>query len=225
MRFRAFVIIVTLLPIITANVVYVYSAYNQLVPWCFPYLDGCTSISRSARMGDSIFLFRANMMVYAVLLFGYWHIMKLWLQQLHGRSTYTITTIYWLGLTGATCLILYVDFLGSSGDFYRFMRRYGIIFYFSLTPLAHLIVLNDLFKLKRLHNDERISESALHYLLTIISLILILGLINVAISATGIGSDKTENMIEWNYALLMSLLFAGTLGMWSKLKLELHQDY
>ncbi len=224
MQFRAFVIIVTLLPIITANVVYVYSAYNQLVPWCFPYLDGCTSISRSARMGNSIYLFRANMMVYAVLLVGYWHIMKLWLTQLHGRSTHTITTIYWLGIIGAICLILYVDFLGSSGDFYRFMRRYGIIFYFSLTPLAHMIALNDLLKLKRLNNDERISKQALRYQLTIVSLILILGLINVAISATDNDSDKTENIIEWNYALLMSLLFAGTLGMWSKLKLKLIQE-
>ena len=45
----------------------------------------------------------------------------------------------WLGLISGLALILYATFLGSEGDGYRFMRRFGTTIYFGFTYLAQVL--------------------------------------------------------------------------------------
>jgi len=221
MQPRTLALFTVILPLITVNAAYLISAFAGKVPWCIPYLEGCTSISRAARMSDSIFLFRALMIFYAVLLIFYWRLVQLWLNDLDQQFTLTALIIALLGISGAGFLILYVDYLGTSGVMYRFMRRYGVIFYFSLTPLAHMIMLNHLFKLKKIHLDLPVSLSVLRYQLSIVGLILLLGIISVIMRYTGVKTFESESIIEWNYALLLALLFAGSIVMWKDLRLRL----
>ena len=49
MQPRILVIILTLLPLLACNGAYLLSAYEGFIPWCIPYIDGCTTISRAAR--------------------------------------------------------------------------------------------------------------------------------------------------------------------------------
>ena len=221
MQPRTLVILIVVLPLITVNASYLISAFSGKVAWCIPYLEGCASISQAARKSDAIFLFRALMMVYAVLLMFYWRLMQLWLNQLDERFTLTALIIFLLGISGAAFLILYVDYLGTTGIMYRFMRRFGVIFYFSFTPLAHMIMLNHLYKLKKLQVDFPVTLGVLRYQLSIVSLILSLGIISVIMRHTGTKTFESESMIEWNYALLLALLFAGSITMWKDLKLQL----
>ena len=44
-----------LLPLVTMHVCYLLSASEQLVPWCLPWFEGCTSISRASRSGTAYF--------------------------------------------------------------------------------------------------------------------------------------------------------------------------
>ena len=32
---------------------YIFSCLGEFVPWCFPHIEGCTSISRTGRFGTS----------------------------------------------------------------------------------------------------------------------------------------------------------------------------
>ena len=221
MQPRTIALLVTLLPLFSANTAYLISASANHVPWCIPYIDGCTTISRAARHGDALFLFRGLMMFYAILLICYWWLVKLWLNKLDNHTTRIALTICWLGIIGALFLIIYINFLGSTGSIYRFMRRYGVIFYFSLTPLAHMLMINHIKKLKIKKPEIAVTTRILYYQTSVVTLILILGLISVVMSYAGVKTYESENIIEWNYSLLLSLFFASSFYMWKDLRLKL----
>jgi len=226
MQPRTLAVFITFLPLIVVNASYLISVNAALVPGCIPYIEGCTSISRAARQGDAIFLFRASMIVHAVLLIWYWRFAQCWLNQLRtngagNQGKKSIQTMYYLGVVGAFFLILYVDFLGTSGDFYRFMRRYGVIFYFTFTPLAQMFMVNQLFKLRKFSPNADIKLGALRYQLTILVLILLLGLISVSLRYIYGPSFERENIVEWNYSLLLTASFAGSMVMWKNLRWNL----
>lgn len=221
MQPRTIALLVSLLPIIAANLAYLISAFDGHVPWCIPYIDGCTTISRAARHGDAIYVFRALMMFYAVLLIWYWWVVKAWLTRLDNPSTHITSLIFFLGVFAALCLIIYIDYLGSSGAVYRFMRRHGVILYFSLTPLAHLLMMHQIIKLKIENTDIPVTNNILRYQTTVISLIVIMGITDVIMSYTGTKTYESQNIVEWNYALLMTLFFASSIFMWKGVKLKL----
>ena len=129
MQPRTLAILITLLPFLITNLVYLVSAYEGYIPWCIPNIDGCVSISKAARNGSALFIFRATMIVYGVLLIWFWFYVRQWLRTLYNRSTTLENVILWLGIAGSLSLIIYVDF-------YRYLRRdqsfYAPIWYFDL---------------------------------------------------------------------------------------------
>jgi hypothetical protein len=226
MQPRLLALFVTFLPLFAVNAAYIISVNAELVPRCIPYIEGCTSISRAARQGDAIFLFRASMIVHAVLLMWYWRFAQCWLNKLRieqaiSRGKRSAQIMCWLGVVGAFFLILYADYLGSSGGFYRFMRRHGVLFYFTLTPLAQLIMVSQLYKLKKLAPDLDIKFGVLRYQLGILLLMLLMGLISVLLGYLYGSSFERENIIEWNYATLLTAYFAGSVLMWKNLRWKL----
>lgn len=229
MQPRTLALFVTLLPLFAVNAAYIISVNAELVPRCIPYIEGCTSISRAARQGDAIFLFRATMIVHAVLLMWYWRFAQCWLNKLRtpgavNQGKWPPRLMCFFGVVGAFFLILYADYLGSSGDFYRFMRRHGVLFYFTLTPLAQLIMLNQLYKLRQFAPDLNINLGVLRYQLGILLLILLMALISLLLGYLYGSSFERENIIEWNYSVLLTANFAGSILMWKNLKWELSID-
>lgn len=152
------------------------------------------------------------MMPTAALLVLFWYLQSIWLKQITAK---THGSIFILGSIGALFLILYVNFLGTEGEFYQFMRRYGITFYFALTVLAQMLSIRSLQKVKNsLHRRTRQFLKA-QFILMI--LYWCLGIANVIIKATGVSwADQAENIIEWHFALYMSLYFGLTAMMWKR---------
>ncbi len=226
MQPRTLALLVTFLPLFAVNLSYIMSASAELVPLCIPYIEGCTSISRAARQGDAIFLFRASMIVHAVLLMWYWRYAQCWLNILRtygavNQGKRSSQVMVCLGVVGAMFLILYADYLGTSGTFYRFMRRYGVIFYFTFTPLAQMIMVNQLYKISKLAPNAGIKLGVLRYQLTILVIMLLMGLISLSLKYSLGPSSERENIIEWNFALLLTAFFAGSIVMWKNLKYKL----
>lgn len=223
MQPRTLAIIITVLPLIASNAVYLLSAYEGFVPWCFPYIDGCTTISQAARSGNSIFIYRATMIAYGVLLIWFWLYVQHWLDRLYGHSTKVSRIILWLGIVGALFLIVYIDFLGTSGEVNRFMRRYGIMIFFTFTPLAQLLLLRQhyifLSSPERLimgahKNPAAIKPCVLHYQLVILLLMLIVAIVSTALDATQNKTYVSENIVEWNFSLLLNVYFIGMIFLW-----------
>ena len=220
MQPRTLAILLTLLPLLAANGAYLQSAYEGLVPWCMPYIDGCTSISRAGRSGNSIFLFRALMIVYSVLLMLFWIYSRHWLNLLYGHSTKIAHIILWLGLAGVISLIIYIDFLGTTGEVNRFMRRHGVMIYFTLTPLAQLLMLNQHYNILSKIPEASINQKALKYQLIVLILMLIIAIISILLNVTQNKTDETENIVEWNYSLLLTLYFAGQFFIWKNYRID-----
>jgi hypothetical protein len=214
-------LLVTLLPLFTINAAYLISAVTGSVPWCVPYIQGCTSISRAARLSDAIFLFRAVMIIHGVLLIFYWLYARRWLDMLAPQRARVNRIVYWLGIIAAGCLIIYVDFLGFEGAVYRFMRQFGITFYFTLTPLAQMLMLGQLYKLVASGHVLAPDKRLLNFQLLILLLILLLGYVSLILSYTGLSSFESENIVEWNFSLLLIANFSISILMWKELSIKL----
>ncbi|MGI9284782.1 MAG: hypothetical protein ACR2P1_05290 [Pseudomonadales bacterium] len=214
MQPRSVALLVTFLPLLAANVSYLMSATAELVPACIPYIEGCTSISRSARRGDAIFVFRATMIACAVLLIWYWRLVQLWLAQIETVAGKTHHIIFWLGCVGALFLILYTDFLGTKGDMYRLMRRYGIIFFFSFTPIAQLLLVKQLLRIRKQNPGLPISKAVVNFQLILCATMLICGITSAVLDYHGMRTDQWDNILEWNFALCLFVYFFGSYIMW-----------
>jgi hypothetical protein len=202
-----------LIPILAVYAAFVMNVYmgNELEDRfiCRPFLDGCVSISRAARSGPGLFWFRLLMLPGVVLLVLTWLGVRSWLQAVspaHGRLTRAIVI---LGVLGSSFLALYVVALGSDGDWYRWMRRYGVTVYFGGTALAQLLLVRVLWPQRRWLLSGALCRPV-GLLTALVSLQWSLGVLSVGkrllISDPDL-VDRIENIIEWWFALPMSLVF------------------
>ena len=176
---------------------------------CNPYWDGCVSISRAARSGPGLYLFRLVMIPVAVLLLLCWNDVRSWLLGMDACSIRRSRIIFALGALGAVFLVSYVTALGSEGEWYRWMRRYGVTVYFGGTALAQLLLAWVLWPQRR-----DLARGALpgpvSMLMALVCLQWALGLASVIKRVFVYNPemmDRIENIIEWAFALPMSLAF------------------
>ena len=209
MLIRGLPLLVALAPIIGVNLAYWIGVDNGNLPSCFPYIDGCTSISATGRYPPGDRLFRAVMLPQAVLLATTWYLAVLWLRATRPDSRAS-TTVLVSGLTGALALIVYVSYLASNDPFYEIMRRYGIYLYFIGTVVAQIAL------------TVAMEPSRLRTMLGgLLALPFILGLYNFAQKALLDDPGNIENKIEWTVSLLMQVWFLGLYVAWRKSGFEI----
>jgi hypothetical protein len=194
---------VSLLPIATVSLCYGLSAADGLIPACIPLLEGCTTVSRAGRYGMAYFLFKGGVIPTAVLLSLFWVLCRRWFLSLGGSDSFGLRAMVWLGIISSIFLILYAVFLGSKGDFYSLMRRFGVTIHFSFGYLSQVLLLN------RLWDERRAGRLSLpRYIttamFTITLLMFVLGLYSIPVGELIPDPDnRTINIIEWNFALLL----------------------
>jgi hypothetical protein len=208
MRPTLIAILCAVVPFLAIHLAWLYSMYSEVVPWCVPYVDGCYTISRAARSGDSVHLFRALMLPYTAVLAIYWLSAFRWLQLMQGSVTRATHAMRTMGVIGAVFLILYATFLGHEGVVYNWMRRYGIIVHFLFTALAQLVLTRAVMRLgfpAVLHRVVRFKQVMGVIVLTL----------GVAHFATHLIDDRGlrrmwGNIIEWNITLAITAYFLAT---------------
>ena len=94
------------------------------------------------------------------------------------------------------------------------MRRYGILIYFICTPLAQILLLRQHYNILPSLQEGVIKLRLLQYQLVAIVLMLVIGIISGALDVTHIKTYESENIVEWNLALLMQLYFLGMIFVW-----------
>lgn len=190
------------LPMVAVHLSYLISAGNGYVPWCIPYIDGCTSISRAARHGYANILFKALMLPYAALLAVFWHQMADWLLSLRPDAGKRSRGVRLLGMTAALFLVLYTVFLGIDGEFYQWLRRYGITVFFGFSVLGQMLTLALLHPLLQEHRALRYS------MFSFCGLLLTLGLLSLPLQHFSDNAKAAMNALEWIYAGLMTFFYA-----------------
>src|SRR5262245_58426311 len=114
-----------LLPAVAALAALWLSFRLDLIAPCMPLIDGCVSISRAARHDLPNHVFRAMVLPAAVLQALTWLLCSAWLKGREEKPGYSLRVLPWLGALAAVFLVLYGTFLGTDGQSYRWMRRYG----------------------------------------------------------------------------------------------------
>ncbi|XOV83598.1 MAG: hypothetical protein ACFHXK_00455 [bacterium] len=185
---------------------YLLSASAGYVDWCVPHLTGCDSISASGRHGWGFFVFKATMLPAAGLTLIYWILCYRWLNLIITPARVD-QVILSLGLTGALFLILYVTFLGSDGDTYRNLRRYGTVVFFGFTFLAQL-----LFSKRIIDADVNSPMVRWKYRMAIF---MFWGGLAFAVLANFFEDDDfLQNISEWNFASALTAFPLLTWFLW-----------
>ena len=187
-----------LLPLITVICSYIWSANLNLVNWCIPNIDGCTSISRVGRYTPVKFLFKPLMFVYAIFLTIFW---KTYFNILRNENIKISKFNLLTALLSVLFLILYIIFLGE-GKYYRFFRQVGIfifIFFMILSQILYSI------KIKKLSYFKNNFKNKLFFYATSLGAIGLFLLPLVVFEVVEIKNFK--NIVSWNYFLFMQIYF------------------
>lgn len=203
---RSLPLIAAVVPFVGVTLSYWIATSHDLVPSCVPYIDGCTSISATGRYQPASFLFKAIQMPLGVLLGIIWVLSVGWLRSMGhtGRNSQRLIVIS--GLIGGIALIIYVSFLGTSGPFYEFMRRFGIYFYFLGTSVAQLTLALGVARIDpKTVRFEGLTQSPA--LIALAVLPFLLGILNLVLKPFLDDPDPMENRIEWIAALIMQVYF------------------
>ncbi|MCC5867913.1 MAG: hypothetical protein JJU27_05325 [Gammaproteobacteria bacterium] len=210
MSLRALPLLVFLLPAIGANLSMWLSQSLGLIPQCNVYLEGCASISAAGRYEPVIFFFRATMIATAVLMMLFWRLSCCWLAELGERSRTRLVVIEVIGYVAGIFLILYSTFLGTEGDAYRLMRRYGVTVFFAFSYLAQLLITGVLWHRLRAGLAPP-SAWVLRLMVALCALMLLGGLASIPAAEWALDRSAANNIIEWN---LSGLLMAWFLLVW-----------
>jgi hypothetical protein len=205
-----------LLPAVAALLALYFSVRLELIPACNPLIEGCVSISRAARHDLPNHIFRALVLPAAALQGLTWMLCAGWLKGLGARPDRPLRALPWLGLLAAVFLVLYGTFLGTEGEVYRWMRRYGVWFYFGFTCICMVISAG---RLLRLTGSGSISLPVRFDRVLVGECAVLLGLglasaFSPLYTPDGPIRDRVGNALEWNGALIFTLFFLSLAWLW-----------
>lgn len=204
-----------LLPLVSVHLTYLVAASYQLVDWCIPYIDSCTSISATGRHPPASYLFRATILPAAVIFVAYWWLNRAWLRSaapaMRGRA---LDWMLWLGVLACFGLIAYTTVLGEAGERWQRQRRIGIVLYFSLTFLAQLLLAG------QLRARAALIAQAKPYARAMLGNCMVLLCLGVATVIWQVldeaGYDALEDAFEWVLALLLQVNFLLGYLLWRR---------
>ena len=180
-----------------------------------PYIDGGTSISRTARVFPTYLIFKPAMFLTSYLLIKYWIYNKKIISNLDLKNK-NLNKILFFGIGSAIFLILHSFFLGIKFDFvsYKLFRRVVILLFvvFEIVAQAYLVI--TLYKLK----DKLLKFINVNFLK--LKAMLVSTLIVVAIGCIPIismpGNKFIKHALEWNYFVGVIVFYLLTFFMWKK---------
>ena len=214
-------LLAALLPLVATAIAYALSVRLELAPACNPFFDGCVSISRAGRHGLPNILFRAMLLPAAVLQAMCWMLCPAWLRTLGAPPDRWQRVLPALGVAAGVVLVLYGTFLGTEGEGYRWMRRYGVVFYFGLTAIGALVVSDQMLRRLREHPHERRIAFAVSAPCMLLPL---LGLAHVLLPlwwSSPAAKLALENVTEWWGSAIFIAFFFGLAWAWRKTRFHM----
>ena len=189
------------------------SVQGGYIPLCMTYWEGCVSVSRAARHGLGNHLFRLAMLPCALLHLLNWWLARAWLRGPDVAADRASAGLLALGATSALALAVYATFLGTEGELYRFLRRYGVVVYFGCGYLAQLLFMH------LAQRRGKMTSGIGRVMLLVCIAMLGLGIANVVADialADAALSDRWENAFEWQLGLLLVAWFVLLAILWKR---------
>ena len=195
----------------------IFPNQEDIIHNTFPYLDGGTSISRTARPYPSWLIFKPAMFLTSFLLIKYWYYNKEIILQFNKKHKH-INKVIFFGVGSAIALAIHTFFLGIKfdNDLYKLFRRVIMLVFivFEITAQAYLVAIFYSFKEKLL---RFINPLILKTKLILVSLLIIVALICIPIiSWPGDNFKFLKHLLEWDYFLGVIFFYLLTFLMWKK---------
>ncbi len=183
----------------------------------FPYLDGGTSISRTARPYPTWLIFKPAMFLTSFLLIKYWLYNKKIIEFFDKNHKHLKKAIYF-GIASALALTIHSIFLGIKfdNDFYKLFRRVIMLLFiiFEIVAQAYLVAIFYSFR-EKLY--KYINRNYLTLKIILVSVLIVIAVISVPIiSYPGNTFKFLKHALEWNYFLGVITFYLLTYFMWKK---------
>lgn len=189
-------LIAGLLAIVVVHLAYGTNVLLTDLELCWPYWDGCMSVSRAIRSGPGLWLFKLAAVPMALAMILTWQGLP---------PPLFSPAISWLGALGAIFLLAYAFALGGDGGFYSWMRRFGVVLYFGFTGLAQLLTAAAINR----HCTFLTGREKRPYL-AVLAMTWLVGIAS-ALKRDLVQDpalvDRLESALEWWFALGLSLAF------------------
>ena len=230
-KIRSISLWVFIIPLITTNLcLIIVTMFQQYIPHgvgigpTFPYLDGGTSISRTARNFPTNLVFKPGMIVTSFLLIRYWTLNKQLLSIIEPLNTKSVNYFFIFGILSAVFLILHAIFLGIKfdNDFYKLFRRVIMLSFiiFEIVAQAYLVATFYSFRNKL---KNYINIRFLNLKIILVTILIIVALISIPIISLpgdnfiGINLKFLKHALEWDYFLGVISFYLLTFFMWRKI--------
>ena len=211
-----------IVPFVTVNACLIFVIYFQqfLTPgdgigFTIPYIDGGTSISRTARVFPTYLLFKPAMFLTAFLLIKFWNSCSLLINAIDDKNNYS-KYFKFFGIASAIMLIMHSIFLGVKFDIaiYKFFRRF-IMLSFVIFELAAQILLTINFYKIRLKLINLISKKVLVLKIALVSLLTGVALVSTPFLMME-GNKYFKHALEWDFFVGILLFYLLSHFFWSE---------
>ena len=179
-----------------------------------PYIDGGTSISRTARVFPAYLIFKPAMFFTSYLLIKYWLYNKEIINSVK-KNHQNIKYIVFFGIGSAILLTLHSIFLGIKfdNDIYKLFRRVVILAFIIFEVVAQTYLVITFYSLKQSLLNY-INPNILRLKMILVSLLIIVALISIPIISMP-GNKFIKHALEWDYFMGVICFYILTHFMWN----------
>jgi len=192
-----------------------FQSTEDIIHNTFPYFDGGASISRTARVFPTYWVFKPAMFLTSFLLIKYWLWNKNIINHFQGETKY-INKIIFFGIGSAILLTIHSIFLGIKFDYnlYNLFRRVVMLFFIIFEIVAQAYLVFTLYKIKE-KIKEHINFKFLVAKRVLVTLLIIVAIISIPIVSFE-GNKALKHALEWDYFLGVIFFYFLTFFMWKK---------
>ena len=180
-----------------------------------PYIDGGTSISRTARVFPTYLIFKPAMFITAFFLIQYWRFNSDLMGKISPYLNYKKFFLFF-GIGSAIFLVLHSIFIGIKidNDFYKLFRRVILLSFIIFEIIAQTFLVVNLYKIKD-QIKKFINSRILNFKIILVSILVVVGLVSIPFLAHE--EYKTfKHALEWNYFIGVIGFYLLTFFFWKK---------
>ncbi len=192
-----------------------FQSTEDIIHNTFPYFDGGASISRTARVFPTYWVFKPAMFLTSFLLIKYWLWNKNIINHFQSEAKH-INKIVFFGIGSAILLTIHSIFLGIKFDYnlYNLFRRVVMLFFIIFEIVAQAYLVFTLYKIKE-KIKEHINFKFLVAKRVLVTLLIIVAIISIPIVSFE-GNKAIKHALEWDYFLGVIFFYFLTFFMWKK---------
>ena len=181
-----------------------------------PYIDGGTSISRTARVFPTYLIFKPAMFLTAFFLIQYWRFNFYLMEKVNPYLNYKKFFIFF-GIGSAIFLFLHSIFLGIKfdNDLYKLFRRIVLLLFIIFEVVAQSLLVINFYKVKK-QIENLINGKILNFKIALVFILIFIAIISIPYLSAD-GYVRFKHALEWNYFVGVISFYLLTFFFWKRI--------